>query len=278
MELKQLGKIRHGQDGAIYGDYIFRFDGNGFCAVYKLDNLTEQFSCFTLDRADLIPHSNSVAFGNEKYNESDEFPLLYSNIYNNFAKTENKLKGVTCVYRLLRDGNTFTTTLVQLIEIGFTEDVLWRSENTADVRPYGNFAIDTENSVYYAFTMRDEDKTTRYFSFPLPKCADGEFDKSLGVKRIFLQKKDVIDYFDCEYHHFLQGACFHKGVIYSVEGFGEDPVNPPAIRLIDTANKKQLAVYYFGDYGLVIEPECIDFLDDTCYYVDNHGHIYNLVF
>lgn len=282
MEIKKLGKIVGGQDGAVYKGWLFRFDAKGKCSVYKTDDLAENsipVSQFVLDKSDLIaPHSNSVMFGNGYYCEEDEFPLLYSNVYNNYAKSDNKLKGVTCVYRLQKSGNTFSTTLVQLIEIGFTEDSLWASENRADVRPYGNFAIDTEKSVYYAFTMRDEENSTRYFSFRLPEATSGEYDETFGVNKVTLKKEDIIDSFDTEYHRYIQGATFDNGIIYSLEGFTEDKNNPPAIRLIDPVSKSQKAVYHFLDFGLTIEPEFIDFDGENCYYADNHGNIYSLTF
>ena len=182
------------------------------------------------------------------------------------------------MYRLQRQGNTFTTTLVQLIEIGFTEDPIWCSENGQDVRPYGNFAIDTEKALYYAFTMRDQEQMTRYFCFSLPSAQEGTPDPVFGVKRRVLSKEEILCSFDCEYHRYVQGACFHKGVIYSVEGFTDDQKNAPAIRLIDVAAKKQIQVHLFAAHGMTIEPELIDFKKDTCYYADHDGNLYELKF
>ena len=282
MEVKKIGQIIPGQDGAIYNGFLFRFDGKANCTVYRTDSLSQNsvpFSRFVLDKSEVItPHSNSVVFGNARYSENDEFPLLYSNIYNNYANKDNKMKGVVCVYRLQRNENEFSTTLVQLIEIGFVEDGLWRSENSDDIRPYGNFVIDTKNSLLYAFTMRDEEKSTRYFSFKLPDINSGKYDNTFGVKRVTLKKEDVIDFFDCEYHRYIQGACLHNGIIYSIEGNTNDINNPPAIRLIDTYENNQKKVYYFSDFNLTIEPELIDFENDNCYYSDSHGNVYQLIF
>ena len=152
MQIQTLNSMADGknrQDGAIFGEYLFRFEASGKCNVYKMNELLNSSSAnvspatsFVLDKADIIkPHSNSVAFGNEYFEKGDEFPLLYCNIYNNYAAFENPLCGVTCVYRLVKDGECFKTTLVQLIEIGFTNDPVWRSENIKDFRPFGNFAI-----------------------------------------------------------------------------------------------------------------------------------------
>ena len=286
MKITKIAKIRGGQDGVVYGGYLFRFDTEGNCFVYETKALlaadganTEHISAFTCDKVDILkPHSNSVTFGTEYYQEGDEFPLLYSNIYNSYAKSEDKMKGVCAVYRLTRNGNEFDTKLVQIIEIGFVEDTsLWASAN-GDVRPYGNFCIDTEKRIYHGFTMRDGDWKTRYFSFDLPKLCDGKYDEKFGVNRVILQKEDIKEYFDCPYHRYIQGAICHEGLIYSVEGFDNDPTNLPAMRIIDTAQKKQTECVMFGDFGLVAEPEFIDFWDGICYYSDGHGNLYTIDF
>jgi len=137
MRIENISKIKGGrQDGAISNGYLFSFNGKGECSVYETkalgclkDGEAEIFSEFVLDKTDiLVPHSNSVMFGNEYYDEEDEFPLLYTNIYNNYAKTDDKLKGVCLVYRIQRNEKTFKSTLVQIIEIGIVEDdTLWKS-------------------------------------------------------------------------------------------------------------------------------------------------------
>ena len=282
LKIKKLGIISKGQDGAVFHGYLFRFNADGSCNVYRLADLSDAsvpVCRFVLDKAELIvPHCNSVAFGNAYYSEHDEFPLLYCNVYNNYSKTENKRKGITCVYRLEKRGDTFVTTLVQLIEIGFTEDPIWRSENCSDVRPYGNCAIDTENGVYYAFTMRDEDRSTRYFAFDMPSFSDGVFDPAIGVKRVVLSKEEIRSFFDCEYHHYIQGACFHKGILYSVEGFTDSKEQPPALRLIDVKAQRQAQKHHFADHNMTIEPELIDFENGICYYADHTGNVFELIF
>ena len=280
MQAKQVKTICGGQDGAIWGDYLFRFRERGLGTVCHLPEC-DVISEFMLDQAErIVPHSNCVVFGCEYFDPSDEFPLLYSNIYNNYAKTDSPLTGVCCVYRLQRNGNAFTSTLVQLIEIGFTEDAgYWKSSDGAkDVRPYGNFVIDREKGEYWAYTMRDSDGSSRYFCFDLPKLSEGEIDTAYGVRKVTLQPCDIKRQFDCPYHRYVQGGCFRDGKVYSLEGFGLGAKNVAAIRIIDTVSGKQILHEEFFDYGLTNEPELIDFYGDTCYYSDSHGNLYILEF
>ena len=80
MQIQRISIIKGGrQDGAVYGGYYFSFNHRGECTVYRMDALNtgqdceaEVFSEFVLDKSDLIvPHSNSVTFGNEFFDEKD---------------------------------------------------------------------------------------------------------------------------------------------------------------------------------------------------------------
>ncbi len=269
----------HAQDGAIYGDYLFRFNAKGLCRVYDAcglsagaQNLT-RIAEFRISETDpLVPHFNAVCFGTEFFAEGDEFPLMYANLYNNYAKEENRREGVCCVYRVLRSGTEFSMTLVQLIRIGFTDDAVWRSADGKDVRPYGNFVVDTEKNLLHVFTMRDADHTARYFTFRLPTLAESVPDGEFGIPSVTLGKEDILSQFDTEYHLYIQGACCHNGLIYSSEGFNER--RPPALRVIDPAEKKQIRHMPLMDYGYAVEAEWIDFYDGKCYYSDVHGTIF----
>ena len=286
MKFKQLANTKYGQDGAIFGNLLFRFDHLGVCSVYDLSSLDgsadapvelSHVSEFTLDRAsEITPHANAVCFGSEYYEEDDEFPLLYNNVYNNYAKAGDRLIGVCCVYRITREGDGFASKLVGLIKIGFTEDAIWRSEGVEDVRPYGNFLVDRERGRLYAYVMRDGDKKTRYFVFKLPSISDGELDGHFGVKCVTLEKNDIIDYFDTPYHNYIQGGIARGGKVYEVEGFNEKI--HPALRIIDFDRRGEVFHLDFCDEGFDTEAEMIAFLGDTLIYSDAHGKIFELNF
>ncbi len=284
MKIRHVANIAKGhQDGAIWGNYLFCFNSKGLCRVYDLKEIGEVpqdltvIATFTLDGAErVVPHSNAVVFGAEYYEEGDEFPLLYSNIYNNYAKVEDKMKGVCLVYRLQRAGTDFTTTLLGSVEIGFVEDERW--SDGQDKRPYGNFVIDRENGIYHAFTMRDAENITRYFSFDLPKHSDAVADEQTGMERVILGLDKIRDSFDCDYHKYIQGACFHDGKVYSAEGFTNREDAPAAIRIINVATRRQEQLVNLFAMGYTVEPELIDFCGDTCYYSDVSGALYVIDF
>ncbi|MBQ6905806.1 MAG: hypothetical protein IJN75_02200 [Clostridia bacterium] len=279
MIIKKIGKIIGGQDGAVCGTELFRFDTKGKCTVFdlsELDHNEEKIlspkSVFFLDKLDLVtPHSNAVFFGTEYYDVTDTYPILYTNVYNNYSASNDKRMGMLLAYRLQKINVGYKTTLLQIIKIGFTEDIVWKSnEKEHGVRPYGNFVA--ENGLLFAFVMRNEENGTRFFKFKLPSVRDGEASQD-GVAQLVLEKTDILEYFDLPYFRFVQGATMHNGKIYSTEGFTGDTLNQPAIRVIDTKTKTE--VYYnIMKQGYPDEAEMIDHLDDKCLYSDINGNLY----
>lgn len=285
MNIRKVARIKGNQDGAIFGHELFRFNTKGRCAVYDLRALGGAESeiaptaVFYLDRTpSLAPHSNAVFFGKDYYEEGDEFPLLYSNVYNNYKNAEDPMMGVCFAYRLVRVASGFETQLVQILRVGFVEDAsLWRaSEQGHGVRPYGNFVMDNERGALWAFTMRDEQTGTRFFRFDAPSPHDGELGAD-GVRRVVLDASDIREYFDMPYYRFIQGAILHNGKIYSTEGFQDDMVNRPAIRVVDLASRTEIYCDLIA-HGMMEEAEMIDFYQGECYYSDADGNLYILEF
>ena len=70
----------------------------------------------------------------------------------------------------------------------------------------------------------------------------------------------------------------HGGYLYSTEGFANDMVNRPAIRIISLADKAQVAYMDLTELGYYAEPEMIDFYNGACLYSDAHGNLYTVDF
>lgn len=122
--------------------------------------------------------------------------------------------------------------------------------------------------------MRDGYHTTRYFSFRLSQCREGKIDETYNVRKVILIPDDILNYFDCDYHHFVQGGGTHEGKIYPLEGFTENVNNPAALRIILPDDKRQEQCFMLADYGVDVEPEFIDFMGDVCYHADCYGNLY----
>jgi hypothetical protein len=272
-----VASIGSWQDGAIWNGRLFVLNGAGNGSVVDVKT-GGKLAAFTLDGCDVLkPHANSVCFGSTFFAPGDKYPLLYVNVYNNYASSEDRKEGTCCVYRILEKDGVFTTELVQVIRIGFVKETLWKSAgDKPDVRPYGNFVIDTEKNLLHVFTMRDAEHVTRYFTFRLPRLAEGECSPRFGVPTVTLGEEDILSRFDTDYHLFIQGACCHGGRIYSSEGFNADI--HPSLRVIDPAAGVQLCHVDLTDLGYDCEAEWIDFRNGICYYSDAHGALYTIDF
>ena len=268
-----------GQDGAVFGDMLFRFEADGSCSVYSIAK-QEIISSFVLDKVDVLrPHSNAVTFGAARFDAEDEFPLLYTNIYNNHAREADRLEGTLCAYRLQRSGTEFSAKLVQVIRIGFTEDLmLWKSlPENGDVRSYGNLTVDPIRNRLYAFVMRDKEHVTRYFEFNAPLADAGEYSEAYGCNVVTLAQDDILGMFDAPYSNYLQGACAYDGLVFSVEGFNvktAEDRNRPRMQIVDMDARNQAADIDLFEAGLCIEPEFVDYEGDTLYYMDASGALY----
>lgn len=266
------------QDGAIFNDLLFRLTHYGTCKVYSLIDHNKIYT-FKLDKSDIIsPHSNSVCFGSKYYDADDEFPLLYVNVYNNYANSDDKMEGICCVYRIFRVGDEFKNSLIQIIKIGFIDNLdLWRSlPENGDVRPYGNFVVNTDDDKLYAFVMRDRDSKTRFFEFDCPTLTDGEYNDKYGVNIITLTEEKIIDKFDCSYFKYMQGCAYRDGKIYSLESFDGKWNESPVLKVIDLDLKEEIITINLTLCKLHSEPEFIDFYGDVLYYGDIEGNIYSL--
>lgn len=268
---EDIGTIGTWQDGDIHDGKLFVFGAAGTGAVFDFETL-EKLGGITLDEKDMIkPHANSVCFGSTYYKEGDKYPLLYINIYNNYSDSADRMEGTCCVYRVLESEGNFSTELVQVIKIGFTEDLeLWKSkEDNGDVRPYGNFVVDTDKDSLYAFVMRDADKTTRFFEFEIPEIGAGIFNESYGCNVVTLETDDIKNQFDSEYYNYLQGCCYYGGKILYMGDFGGDA----PLYLMNLESRKITENYNLGYAGLRAEPEviCVDDSDGSIYYCAADG-------
>jgi hypothetical protein len=272
--VSEIGMITSGQDGAAWGNLLFRFDARGRCTVLDCETLTK-ITAFTLDGI-IVPHCNTVVFGCYFYRPEDEFPLLYCNIYNNYAGRADEMHGTCLVYRLTREGVSFKSKLVQIIRLSFTDDrTCWAPAAGKSARPFGNFVIDTQKEQLIAYVMRSEPDGTGYFKLRLPSAHEGYADAA-GVKRVILDKDDIISSFTGPYARYLQGGTVFGTGLISSEGFDKDTVNRPALRIIDLGSETELAYVDLLSGGITGEPELVTDIGGCLYLSDARGRFYRL--
>lgn len=244
------------QDGEVFGDRLFVFDAAGKMNVYDVNTGKHLGACYLGSKELLMPHVNSASFSNQYYAEGDAYPLIYTSMYNNLNPLNQYMLGTCCVYRITESAGQFSTQLVQVIRIGFIGDAnLWTPYN--DSRPFGNFVVDTDRNMLYAFVPRDQSSTTRFLGFALPKPDAGTYKAEYGCNQVILQASEVKNQFSVPYISSPQGCAYADGKIYSVEGFGIHESAPPFLRVIDVETGVMVRSVNLGQVGLEKEPETI---------------------
>lgn len=255
------------QDGEAFGDRLFLFTADGLCNVYDA-NTAELVDSFLLGGMEyIIPHVNSASFSDRYYAPGDEYPLLYTSVYNNLTPQNTQILGFCCVYRITETDGRFSSELVQLVWVSFVGDrELWMSPQSNE-RPFGNFVVDTDRDMLYAFVPRDDSQTTRFFGFALPDPDAGNDSSTYGCKLLYLNPEDILRRFDVGYFSSPQGCTYGSGKIYSVEGFGSVNTVPPFLRVVDVQTGTLELSVNLGQLGLAREPETVTFRDGELLYL-----------
>ena len=263
LSFRNVIKMSACQDGAIYNGKVFSFTAGGSCTVYDLETGKKAGFIYFASTSPLIPHANSVCFGNQLYEPGDQYPLLYANIYNNYSDNPDRMEGTCCVYRLVQTEKAYILTLVQVIKIGFADDLLLWLSPSGNSAPYGNFVVDTDRGKLVTYVMRNESNSTRFFEFDVPPLEAGEYCEEYGCNVVTLDIDDCTERFDVAFSMYIQGGCYRDGKIYSIEGMDSGSGKEPALKIIDLENQTIEATYYLSEAGLFREPEMIDFDPDT---------------
>lgn len=277
-EIANLSAIqgKWAQDGEAFGDRLFIFKDDGTANVYNVQT-GEFLDGFVLGGRDkLMPHVNSASFSDQYYEPGDKYPLLYTSMYNNLTPQNTQILGFCCVYRIMESDGEFSADLVQAIWVSFVGDrSLWLSP-ISNERPFGNFVVDTDRGLLYAFVPRDDSRTTRFFGFSLPDPKAGNDSSTYGCKLLYLSAEDIMHRFDVEYFSSPQGCCYADGKIYSVEGFGAVNTVPPFLRVVDVKSGKLELSFNLGQLGLDREPEVITSTGGELYYLSTDMILYRL--
>ena len=196
------------QAAVVQFPYVFVLGSGGYINVLDfstaLPQSVGQFSIGTIDGE--IPHANVAFWGNQKYNAGDDFPVLFLNAYQT-TLPNGTLYGYRVQMTNVGGVITFTFTHVQTISVGFTSDPVWY--DAADSRPFGNFVLDTDHNILYAYVLRDTLNLTRFFAFNMP---------DISISTATLASTDVLTQFDTEYLNIIQDNCYDGGNIYIAHG------------------------------------------------------------
>lgn len=191
--------LHNNQSMAIWGGYVFLFQGNASNAVVVDYETKEIVSTFAIEPS-TNNHLNSAQFTGIYYNSTDEFPLL---IISRCGNTESVSEYDEClVFRITRNGTTFSAEAVNSISHNFrTYGASWAIDinaMTITIACYteGTYLVTTNNHL-------------KFFTWRLPKESD-----ILSGDMITLDIEDCVAQYETD-HRTFQGMCACGGKIYA---------------------------------------------------------------
>lgn len=241
------------QGGAAYGRYLYQFC-TYLTYIYVWDMETETLIQTINNVASLEPdnHAGNGGFGLEKYNESDNVPVLYIG-----SMDEKKIYG----YRLA--GAMGSQTFSKVITITIDTDMY-----------ITNIATDTENNRFVVFGYKINSWSERTGNesvigvCDIPPVASGNCTVTL---------KNV---FHIPYIYAQQGAFVRGGKLYLTWGNTAD-TNGGGLIVVDLARRDVVSSVWFGAIGN-FEPEACVWYNQTMYvttqFTNSKVYVYKLTF
>lgn len=216
------------QGMAVWNDYVVSLQNTGQATIYRLhgDNL-QKVRQFPLASQMSENHANVAFFGIERYDKSDDFPLLYVS-----QCSKQKYRGMKDVCFVERISLTGAPQLVQTIVLDDKDGLFGYALQ---------WMIDRKNKLLigYGNTVENMGKGNRWRTiiFPLPKLSEGPV--------VHLHPRNAIDNYciqdlDARFpsNHIGQGACVIKDQMFIPVGVGTE--KHPSILYVWNLKKKRL--------------------------------------
>lgn len=263
------------QGGNAYnGKWIQLFDAGTF-AIYDLANKLATVEAYgQLGSYDPdLNHANDLTFGN-KYNDADDFPLLYLSGY---ADSGGVPSTVCHVERLVSDGQGgYTASNIQNIYIDMSG---FSAKGYTEVYGHFNVLCDVENGYLYTFgakwrTNGEEsahDNENRYYitRFALPDTSQAS---------VTLDADDVKVQFTLPYDiDFTQGATIWNSMLFHLFGDGSNTTHPNGIRVYDLTKGVEITKIDCSQVAWKIrEPEDIAVYNGAMYVVVQNKYLWRI--
>lgn len=223
------GVPKQGYQGmAIWGNYLVSLQNTGYATIYRIHTdslqLVRQFPL-----ASNMPenHANVAFFGTERYDKSDDFPLLYVS-----QCSKKQYMGMKDVCFVERISLTEAPQLVQTIVLDDTDGLFGYALQ---------WMVDYKHNhlIGYGNTVENMGAGNRWRTmvFQMPKLSDGAV--------IHLRPQDALDNYCIQdlderfpSNHIGQGACIVKNQMFIPVGLGTD--KHPSILYVWNLKKKHL--------------------------------------
>ncbi len=252
------GQPGEGYQGmAISGDWLVSCQNRGYATLYRLPDMNKVAGPFKLGSFASTNHANIAKFGLERWQSTDELPVLY--VSQAYRKTVGGRKDVCYVERILPEGKAET---VQRIIFDDTDHLYGYALQWTVDRDHQRL-IGLGNSI----SNDDGRNCFRIIIFPLPKLSDG---REVVLKATDAEACYLIQDTDQRYPHKVvgQGACVKDGCLFMPTGFGSEGA-PSILYVWDLYKRKLRHIIDLRKELNKVEMEDIDFYRGNAYIQTN---------
>lgn len=214
---KYASGIKGHQSAAVYGDYAFFVtDKRNHIYVYDLKG-KKYLSDITLPAGSgkdflgyTLYHSNQSTFGTERYDSSDEFPLLYIS-----QRARKDRRCFVEAYRIQADWDDATSQYTSF-SAELVQTIYFPAMTTENALGNVNMAIDPESGEMYTYSRNnnsgeENSGVCKISRFDLPDSHEPE---------VYLEDSDIKDSFYIDSSAInMQGGCIKDGILYIGRGF-----------------------------------------------------------
>jgi hypothetical protein len=233
--MDQFSSSKSMQGSAVYGSILFQFVANNYC-IFVYDIEKKEYLGTIYCKSNNKWHNNQATFSHTFYEESDEFPLLYTS---QIHPDEQSIQ----VWRIMRNDNLFELQLVQSLRLPVDTD-----ENNLY---HFNMVIDDNDEYFYLYSRNRTTSMGQISKWELPDP---------HISKLSLTEENMLEHFSIEVNmRDAQGGNMIGQRIYFVQGV---PGRTDLRMHIVNVNTQEVTSFNLRDYNFGVEPEGLSF---------NHG-------
>ena len=226
------------QDNTIYGDLLFQsHHSNDVVDVYNLS--TRKFEYSIESSPEETMHNNTVDFGPYKFDDDDEFPILY----------------------MSGRGVTHHTNAFRIVDTDHGKELKKIQKINFRGERWTTTSIDRESHIMCV--CHEEARDTLYSMIRIPDYSDNELEYSIN-------EGTRIDSIRISLKQIGQGRAINKGIMYHLSGMAGDG----RLNIINLATHETYCNIPLERMGITAEPEGLCFWDDNIMITDSDGNVF----
>lgn len=285
--LYAAGKVQH-QSSANYGrwlflltnrmDKVYLFDMEQKRMVFLLELPPHEEKCSTDGvLSDVLYHCNAAAFGKERFDKDDFFPLLY-------VSQRNRMEDNRALLSVLRIKPSMGANgYIDSFKVEEVQQILYPAPNDKNCMGAPNTAIDANGGFLYPYCRNNRTDAPNFLQAHVAKLVIPKLRDQNGnvVPTVKLEDKDILDSFGMDWSALAgQSAVVADNKLLLMQGFPSKKAekNHVWLRVVDLKKKRQTFARDLIPMGFKWEPEGVFIYNGRLFTSVNKGGIWEMTF